>query len=194
MVMNIKDFNRQINLPIFTLAQALRLMPQNKRRYLNLQLSRWVKRGELLRLKRGVYQWPDRPVEEIVISNFLYEPSYVSLETALNLFGVIPDVPAEVTAVTTKRPRQYQTPVGTYSYSKLKIDLYFGYNLVADQASDFTYRLASPEKALLDYLYIRRVSQLSSLRIDWQAISRGKLKQLMTAYPAWLKKEVKNYV
>lgn len=192
--MNIKNFNQKINLAVFTTAQALRLVPVSKRQYLNLQLSRWVGRGELWRLKRGVYQWPDQPVEEAVISNLLYQQSYVSLETVLNTAGVIPDVPAEVTAVTTKRPKKIKTPNGLYSYSKLRIDLYFGYSLIADKPGSFTYRIASPEKALLDYMYVRRVSKLSSLRLDWQSLKLSRLKQMMTSYPDWVKKELTNYV
>lgn len=80
------------------------------------------------------------------MARFLYYPCYVSLEYALNLYGVIPDVPFSLTLVTTKPTRQFETPLGEFIYRKIKKEAFFGY--------DPETLMAEKEKALLDFLYL----------------------------------------
>jgi len=97
------QLERLIKQPIFTLVDVLRNFPDDSEQTVRVQLSRFGQRGLVKLFKRGLYSFSDRPVDELELANRLYAPSYVSLETALNYHGIIPDVPLAVTSVTTTR-------------------------------------------------------------------------------------------
>ena len=192
--MKYRDFEKQIGLSMFSTEQAGRVLPSGEREQLNVQLSRWLVRGEIARLRRGLYVLQGKVIDEVVLSNYVYQPSYVSLETVLNLTGIMPDISAVVTAVTTLKPQRFETPQGIFVYSKIARELYFGYQLVVDNNSGLTYRIASPEKALFDYVYVRRIRDLSDTRISWELLNKSKLNELIKIYPAWVGKVIKKYV
>ena len=120
------------------------------------QLSRWAQQGKLIRLKRGIYALPQEKQKigcsEIFISNVLYSPSYVSLEFALNFYGLIPERATVVTAVSTHKTKKFQNRMGTFSYRKVKENLFFGYEKVRDEYGH-SILIATPQKALLYKLY-----------------------------------------
>lgn len=146
------------------------------------QLSRFEQRGKITRLKRGTYWLGEGDPDILKLANTLYEPSYISLEFALNFYGVMPDVPAVVTSVTTIKPLKINTDFGNFSYSKLKRDLYFGETIVKD------IRIATPEKALLDFLYIREISSLGELRLDIDKLHIDKFNEFKTYFPEHIAK------
>lgn len=124
---------------------------------LTVQISRWVKSGKLIQLKRGLYLLaePYRKVatSEFYIANVLKSPSYISLEKALEYHGLIPEAVSVFTSVTTKRPEMFETPAGRYDYRHMKPSLFWGYaSLVIGGQTVF---LASAEKALLDFFYLK---------------------------------------
>lgn len=180
--------NQRVATPYFFSYELVRLFPGESAHNIRVQLSRFAKRGLLERLKNGVYAFADRPVDELVLASILYRPSYVSLETALNLYGVIPDIPAIVTSVTSVTSNTFTTRRGTYSYSRLATRLFFGFNQQTDPQSGLAYSLAEPEKALLDWLYLRRLTQLTDQRLDAAKLNRRRLLELSTDYPSWVRK------
>ncbi len=192
--MKIKDFLKQIQLPIFTAEQANRILPETEKAQANVQFSRWMKRGELRGLRRGLYMRVDRTIDEMVVANSLYQPSYISMETVLNTAGIMPDVSAEVTSITTGRPKKYITENGVFSYSKIARSLFFYEHLVESKIDGYMYKIASPEKALLDWMYVRRVHDLTSSRIGWNNLDGRQLIHLSKSYPNWVRKEIAQYV
>ena len=190
--MKIRDFVRKIGLPIFTTAQALRVVDDDERKHLNIQLSRWIASGQIERIKRGIYLIAGEKVDEMVVAATIYPSSYVSMETALNLAGIMPDITAEVTSIVTGKPRKYQTKLGVFSYSKIQKDLYFGFT--TQMTKKLAYRLAIPEKALLDLIYVRRVRDLSELRVDWGKLDKDLTSKIASKYPTWVRKEIQKYV
>jgi len=113
------------------------------------------KEGKILRIKRGWYcvnpRYSKRTINHGVAANLLYEdPSYVSLETALSYYGLIPERTMGMTSVVTGRSRFYSTKIGWFKYQTIPIELFpIGVRSVDG------YLMASPEKALCDYLYTR---------------------------------------
>src|SRR3989304_4588588 len=98
---------------------------------IKVQISRWEKSGKLIQLKRGIYLLAE-PYRKIKSSGFyiagvLKNPSYISLEKALEYHGLIPESVAVYTSVTTKRQTRFQTPAGVYDYRHVKPDLFWGY-------------------------------------------------------------------
>jgi predicted transcriptional regulator of viral defense system len=124
---------------------------------LRLQLSRWVAAGRLLQLRRGVYTIaaPYRKVDPhpFLIANVLRKNSYVSLQSALAHHGLIPEHVPVVTSVTTARPEHLRTPMGSYLFKHVKMAFFFGYRQV-NVARLQQARVATPEKALLDLVYL----------------------------------------
>lgn len=124
---------------------------------LGRQLSRWVKSGKLIQLRRGFYTLPEKyrkaPVHPFVVANALKRASYVSLQSALGHYGLIPEYVPSVTSVTTGRPGTYATTIGDFIYRHIKHELFAGYS-VMDVGSGREAFVAKPEKALLDLLYL----------------------------------------
>jgi hypothetical protein len=115
-----------------------------------------VKEGKLIRLKRGWFcvnpKYSKKSINHGVVANVLYDgPSYVSIETALSYYGLIPERTMGMTSVVTGRSKTFKTPIGWFSYKSIPEDLFpIGVRSVDG------YLMASPEKALCDYLYTRK--------------------------------------
>jgi len=116
-------------------------------------LHRYKKQGFVLQLKRGFYVFPDTLPPDVYIANKLYTPSYISLEFALSYHGVIPETVYEITSVTTKATRRFETLGKVFSYRKIKKIAYTGYEIKKQQ--DLTFNIAEAEKAFVDANYLR---------------------------------------
>jgi len=66
-------------------------------------INRLVKAGVLTKLEKNKYILSSSSISDFLIANFLYQPSYISVETALNFHGVLSQFPYEITSVTTKK-------------------------------------------------------------------------------------------
>lgn len=125
--------------------------------YISNQISQWTKQGDLLQLKRGIYMLSDKyerdEVPPMFIANQLYLPSYVSMESALQYYGMIPEAVHAYNSVSTKKTAEFQNTIGLFTYQSIKNDLFFGMRMIKQQG--YTIYIASPEKALLDLFYLR---------------------------------------
>ena len=115
---------RTRHLPVID-SQTLRAFGEDPRA-LGVQLSRWVARGRLLQLRRGIYQLPEgfRSVDPspLFLANLLATPSYVSLESALAFHGLIPERVPLTQSVTPRRPEQLSNAAGNFEYRHVKTD------------------------------------------------------------------------
>ena len=143
--------------------------PNNVRR----QLVRWVAAGKMYQLRRGLYAlappYQKTKPHPFLIANRLVEPSYVSLQSALAHYGLIPEYVAVVTSVTTDRPTQRETPLGRYQFQHVQPDWFLGFVPKRLEESQEVY-LATPEKALLDLVYLQpggdELTYLRALRLQ----------------------------
>lgn len=143
-------------LGMFSFEDIFKWFPDSKRQTVKNQLRGWVAKGYLLRLKRNLYFLKEIQLkDEFVLANHLYQPSYVSLESALNYYGIIPDVPFSVTSVTIKKTQEFANQFGLFLYRSLKKDLFFGWQEV-EVGEKQTYKIAKQEKALFDFLYLNQ--------------------------------------
>lgn len=129
-------------------------------------ISSNLRSGLFVKLRNGCYLLKDSTPSLHRIANALYRPSYVSLEAALSYYGVIPEVVYTTTSVTTRIPREFRTPVGIFSYQRIKQEAFTGYAL--HDIGGARVLIADPEKALADYLYfvdLKRVSLNDRLRL-----------------------------
>ena len=126
-----------------------------------VQVSRWVDTGRLLRIAKGLYTlaepWRKVAADPFVIANTLKTPSYVSLQSALSYYGMIPEFVPVITSITTARPGTIETPLGRYDYRHVKKPLFWGYTTAEADAGGQIF-MASPEKALLDLFWLTKGS------------------------------------
>ncbi len=158
------------NMPVIE-TRMLRLLFDNKN--IELQLNRWIKQGKIIQLKRGFYileeNYRKLDVFEPYIASILKSPSYISLEKALEMHHLIPDVVFSITSVTTKqRPAEFVSRIGRFKYSSIKKEYFWGYHTVElDNQKGY---LADPEKALIDLFYFKQkrisVEYIQSLRLQ----------------------------
>lgn len=139
-------------------------------------LHRYAKRNLITRLKIGLYRFSDATLPEFYIANRLYGPSYISLDTALSFYGLIPETVYSITSVTPKGTREFTTGGIRYSYQKIKKEAFKGYRAISHQGK--TILIAEPEKALADYLYFidLKKREFSYERLDLKKIYRTKLR------------------
>ena len=108
----------------------------------------------------------------------------------LNTAGIIPDIPMSTVAVTPKTTKMYNNHFGRFQYHKIKSELFFGFRVQQDANGQNYYFIAEPEKALLDFVYLRKMSDLHDTRIDSTYLDLGRLGELGTVFPDWVKQAV----
>jgi len=122
------------------------------------QLSRWTQAGRLYQLRRGLYTlappFQKAKPHPFLIANRMVSSSYVSLQSALAYYGLIPEYVPVTTSVTTARPARWETPLGSFEFRHIKAELLRGYRRI-ELGSDQHAFVATPEKALLDLVYLQ---------------------------------------
>ncbi len=132
------------------------------------------KGGIFLKLRNGLYMIKDARPSQFFIANKLYEPSYVSLSSALSYYGIIPETVYACTSITAKIPREFTTPKGDFIYRRIKKIAFTGYGLRFIDGENVL--IAEPEKALADYLYFVDLKRVSlNDRLDLKKIKKAEL-------------------
>src|SRR3989344_8919342 len=125
---------------------------------LRRQIVDWVKKNYIIELKRGVYTLNsnDRQVSltPLFLSQALYSPSYISLESALSYYQMIPERIEAITAVTTKKTFRLYNQLGHFIYRHIKTSCFTGFIEQKDEFGN-SFLIATPEKALLDFFYYK---------------------------------------
>lgn len=119
-------------------------------------VSALLKKSSIIRIRKGLYIfgefWKRKSISKEVLSGLVYGPSVISLDFALAYYGLIPEHINTLTAITSKRSRVFNTPVGNFSYTQQKAHrLSFGYRLHTDSIGSFL--MAEPLKALADKVW-----------------------------------------
>lgn len=148
------------------------------------QLTRWVSNGKLIQLRRGIYAvaqpYKDMQPHPFLIANMMRRASYVSLQSALAYFGIIPEYVPITTSVTTKRSEEITTKAGRFQFRHIKKELFWGYREI-EVSGGIKVFIALPEKSLLDLIYLTPQSDsmeyLEELRL--QNIERIDTKMLI---------------
>jgi predicted transcriptional regulator of viral defense system len=160
--------DKMFDLACFNIYQVYAWRPDFDRN----NFTRWVKKGYLIRLRQGYFafsEYKNRPDYSLYFAHRIYRPSYISLHTALAFYGMIPEAVVQITNVTSLKTASFSNDFGEYSYKNVKEDLMFGYEL-KPMADNRSIPFATPEKALLDVLYLYpfydNEQELEELRLD----------------------------
>ena len=122
------------------------------------QLSRWTRAKKLYQLRRGLYTlappFQKAKPHPFLIANRMVISSYVSCQSALAYYGLIPEYVPVTTSVTAARPARWDTPLGSFEFRHIKVEWLRGYRLTELGGSQQAF-VASPEKALLDLIHLQ---------------------------------------
>ena len=135
-------------------------------------LTRWCKKGLLVKLRNEYYAFPEyKKVPDFAryVANRIYQPSYISLHSALSFYGMIPEEVVNLTSVTTLKTAKFTNVFGTFFYQHVATPLFFGFE-AKKMANGRMLLFATPEKALLDLLYLnsyyKTEEDMLNLRLD----------------------------
>jgi len=177
----LKDFT------IFSLNEIRNFEPD----FYRPRLNEWQDKGYIKKVVRGYYIFSDLQLSEEIlfkIANRIYLPSYISLESALSYYHLIPESVYGITSISTRKTYHFRTSIGEFIYRTLKPPLFFGYDLIKFQERYL--KMASIEKALLDYFYlhsdIETEQDFDSLRINkemfFEKVNEEKLQNFLRKF------------
>lgn len=163
------SFERALRpLEVFRLPDILKIFPH----FDSKRLTEWQRKGYIIKLIKGCYVFRPANFDQSMLflaANKMVRPSYVSLESALSRYGLIPEQAFAITSVTTQKTHTYETDKGYFTYKSIKENLFFGYQ-VFRQNSRPPVLIAEAEKALLDLLYcnsgLNNPAALEALRLN----------------------------
>jgi len=175
------------------------------------KISRMLERGELIRLRKGLYvfedQWRKNPIDHFHLANLIYGPSYVSYESALSHYGLIPERVLSITSATTGKNKKFTTPLGLFTYQRQQ-PFYYQEGMSLVERSCGNILMATPEKALCDQLLRDGVDCITTqpalkaylnedLRVDLKILRNlklGRLKKIARASEARLIDLLSEYI
>jgi hypothetical protein len=132
------------------------------------KVSKLERKGHIIRVKRDLYvvsqNVHNQKISRELLANHLYGPSYVSLESALSYYGLIPERVYSMLSVCTKQYKQYYTPLGNFEYVKVP-ENYFSIGINQEIINNsYAFLIASPEKALCDKIVHLRKVRIQSVK------------------------------
>lgn len=153
------------------------------------KLTTMIKKGEVIKIRRGLYLPGDAKSYSLkTLANIIYGPSYVSFESALSYYGLIPEKVQTITSACFNKNKNklFETPVGTFLYRYINNRVY-AHEIYRLEENESPFLIASPEKALCDMLSkIRGIKDIQSLehllredlRIDFEGLARMNVEKL----------------
>lgn len=122
---------------------------------LAMKAKRHERDGDILRMKKGLYVVSPKisrvELSSFLIANHIYGPSYVSMQTALRYYGLIPEAVYAIQSMTTGRGGEYTNMTGRYEYTHLSWAYYKVGVMIKDEGA-VSFMIATPEKALCDLM------------------------------------------
>jgi predicted transcriptional regulator of viral defense system len=171
-IMRFLQFKEQLkDFTVFSLADVRMADGWFHRRRLN----EWQEKGYIKKIVRGWYMFSDVNITEPVlyeIANRIHAPSYVSFETALAYYGLIPETVIGTVSASTRKTSRFNTGVGRFSYHTVTRRAFFGYSIVEHAGRHF--KIAKIEKTIVDYFYLHsdltKKADIESIRLNMDVI------------------------
>jgi predicted transcriptional regulator of viral defense system len=168
----------QKRISFFDVADAKKIFGVKKENTLYKLLQRLEKSNVIGRITKGRYLFLFREYNDFELANFLIDPSYVSLESALSFYGILPQFPYTITSVTPLKSKKIIYQEKEYEFNHLEKKYFFGF------IKKERFLIASPEKALLDELYFmaKKLRKIQITDLDLNLINKKKFKNLLKKY------------
>jgi len=170
--MEITKVLQKENLALFSLDDFKKIFKIAKRNTLYKKIQRLEEKKIIKRLAKGKYLFLFQKPHDFLMANFLYQPSYISLESALSLYGIISGMSYQITSLTPKKTKTIVIDVKEYVYRQIKSSLFWGY----EKKQEFL--IADKEKAFLDYLYFafKGLRQKDLSEFDLSSLDKKRIK------------------
>ena len=142
------------------------------------RLVEWQHKNYIQKLRREFYCFQERNKDEqflFLAANKIYSPSYVSMESALAYYNLIPEGVFMTKSISTRNTASFNTAIGDFSYNHIKPLLFFGYRLLLNDS--VAIKIAEPEKVILDYLYLKKLNSIDD--IDAIRFSEIQIKEIV---------------
>ena len=159
---------------IFTSADLQKILQTQSDTYSYIMAGKLVKESILERISKGYYILTSNRPSDFELANALYRPSYVSLASALNYYGILVQSPQQITSITTKRAASIQNKGKTFSFAQTRPKYFTDYQMVNN------FLIATPEKALVDMMFTVALGRasLSIEELNLQSVDKNKVNEL----------------
>jgi len=154
------------NIPLFSLNEIGVILAIDNRQTLYKRIQRLTQNKILQKFIKGKYYFTLHSVHDFTIANFLYQPSYISMQSALSFHSIMTGFSYQITSISIKKPKSFIIDEKDFVYSKITPKLFWGW----EKKEDFL--MATPEKALLDYMYF---ASKGLVNLDWEEIDISRL-------------------
>lgn len=167
------------DLKLFTLKSLRDILEIKKESTFFEVIRKLLKNEVLVKIERNKYFLKDAKIHDFALANFIYQPSYISFESALSFYGILSQFPYEVLSSTPKKTIQKVINKRVFVYIHIKKDLFWGYEKQAG------FLIALPEKALLDQLYLasKGLKVLNFDEYDLSLIKTKRFKEYLLKFP-----------
>mgnify|MGYP001566738044 FL=1 len=159
---------------VFTSADLQKILQTKSDTYSYIVAGKLVKEGVLERVSKGYYILTSNRPSDFEIANALYRPSYISLDSALNYYGILVQSPQQINSVTTKRVTAIKNGGKIFSFVQISPKYFSDYQIVDN------FLIATPEKALVDMMFTVALGRasLSVEELNLQLIDKNKVDEL----------------
>ncbi|OFX17433.1 MAG: hypothetical protein A2033_07860 [Bacteroidetes bacterium GWA2_31_9] len=146
---------------------ALKLLLSNYKS-INDKISKLIYDGEIVSLKKGLYvvseKYRTQKISKEILANIIYGPSYISMDSALSFYGIIPEKTTTTVSIIPKRAKKFVTLFGDFNYIQAPIE-YYSIGITQENINNqYHFLMATPEKALCDKLLFTKNLNLNSLK------------------------------
>lgn len=164
---------------LFSLTTLQNLLEITKDSSFYKVIKRLMESEVLIKIERNKYILKNYLGSDFTLANFIYEPSYISFESALSHHGILSQFPYEVTSATSKQTRSKEFNGKQYGFYHFKRELFWGYTKESNAL------IAEKEKALLDQLYLssKGLKKFHWEEYDLSRINKTKLQSYLLKYP-----------
>lgn len=173
------DILKKEGLPLVDISLLKKLTGLKNSQSLQSFIKALQRAGILQKAERGKYLVKSNLGNDFLIANLLYKPSYVSLATALNVYGMLSQFPTAISSVTTKRKKEKEINNKLFCYQQISKKLFWGFEKKGKAL------IAVPEKALLDNFYFmaKGLGGIEAADLDLTAIKKGLFKDYADKFP-----------
>jgi predicted transcriptional regulator of viral defense system len=139
-------------------------------------IHQYTKKNFFSKIKNGLYCLSSLNPSSFELANKIYEPSYISLETALAFYGIIPETTYSISSISCKATRSFTALDKKFNYHRIKKELFTGYFF--KKQADEKFLIAEPEKAFFDYIYftIRNKRNIND-RLNFKKLKKAKVEK-----------------
>lgn len=193
------------NIPkdIFTDLDLINLIGESSDKRYGL-VKRACASGGIVRIKKGLYclslKYQRHKMNLYQLAQYIYGPSYVSMESALSYHGWIPEAVRTLTNACIKKSKDFMTPLGAFNFKRIPSTAFYDEVDRMTSEDGEAFFMARPLKALADYVYIHKedwtglTPAIESLRIEPDCLEELKQEELDRLYKNYNSKRVKRFI